>query len=328
MVKYSHCTRDNTLHDKAVSTLPGAIYDMKSEQPSMSYLQGLILVMAAGVFWSFMALGIRLIEEGTLWQILFYRSIALCVFLFFLIAVRSGWRPVAAIVQAGWAGIFGGFSLFLAFTGAIYSIQNTNVANAIFLFAAAPFIAAILGMLLLKERVQRATWIAMFFAVIGITVMVIDGFSVGQASGNLAALGSAIGFAMLTIALRWGKVRDMLPAIFLGGLFSTVIAAVFCLATNSGLQMPIQDTSIALSLGVFQLGVGLSLFTIGSRVVPAAELALLSMTEVVLGPVWVWLILGESTSIETLIGGAVLLLAIGGNAVAGIRRERRMRAFA
>ncbi len=182
-------------------------------------------------------------------------------------------------------------------------------------------------MLLLKERVQRATWIAMFFAVIGITVMVIDGFSVGQASGNIAALGSAIGFAMLTIALRWGKVRDMLPAIFLGGLFSTVISAFFCLATNSGLKMPIQDTSIALSLGVFQLGVGLSLFTIGSRVVPAAELALLSMTEVVLGPVWVWLLLGESTSIETLIGGAVLLLAIGGNAVAGIRRERRMRAF-
>ena len=302
---------------------------MNSETNSMSYFQGLTLVMAAGVFWSFMALGIRLIEQGTLWQILFYRSIALTVFLFFLIAVRSSWSPLEAIKQSGWAGVLGGFSLFLAFTGAIYSIQNTNVANAIFLFAAAPFMAAILGMLLLRERVQRSTWIAMFFAIIGITVMVIDGFSLGQASGNLAALGSAFGFAMLTIALRWGKVRDMLPAIFLSGLFSSLIAAAFCLVTETGFQMPPRDTSIALSLGVFQLGVGLTLFTIGSRVVPAAELALLSMTEVVLGPVWVWLILGESTSIETLVGGFVLLLAIGGNAIAGIRRERKLsRAYA
>lgn len=295
----------------------------------MSYFQGLALVMAAGVFWSFMALGIRLIDEGTLWQVLFYRSIALCVVLFLLIAWRSGWRPVSAVKQSGWAGVLGGFSLFLAFTGAIYSIQNTNVANAIFLFAAAPFMSAILGLWLLKERVPRATWIAMLFAIIGIMVMVIDGFSLGQASGNLAALGSAFGFAMLTIALRWGKVRDMLPAIFLSGLFSSIIAAVFCLGSDSGFLMPAQDTAIALSLGVFQLGVGLTLFTIGSRVVPAAELALLSMTEVVLGPVWVWWVLGESTTVETLIGGMVLLLAIGGNAVAGIRRERRLaRAYA
>ena len=297
---------------------------MKSESSSLTYFQGLTLVMAAGVFWSFMALGIRLIEDGTLWQILFYRSIALTAFLFLLISVRSGGRPVPVIVQSGWAGVIGGFSLFLAFSGAIYSIQNTNVANAIILFAAAPFMAAILGMVLLKEKVQRSTWIAMGFAIIGITVMVIDGFSVGQASGNIAALASALGFAMLTIALRWGKVRDMLPAIFLSGVFSSIIGGFFCLTTDAGLVMSGKDTTIALSLGVFQLGVGLSLFTIGSKVVPAAELALLSMTEVVLGPVWVWLVLNESTSIETLLGGLVLLMAIGGNAIAGIRRERRL----
>lgn len=297
---------------------------MTTEKPPLTYLQGLALVMGAGVFWSFMALGIRLIEQGTLWQILFYRSIALTVFLFVLIAVRSGGRPIPVIVRSGWAGVLGGFSLFLAFTGAIYSIQNTNVANAIFLFAAAPFMAAILGMLLLKERVHRSTWIAMSFGIVGITVMVVDGFSIGQASGNLAALASAFGFAMLTIALRWGKVRDMLPAIFLSGVFSSIIGGFFCLTSDAGIVMPVRDTIIALSLGVFQLGVGLTLFTIGSRVVPAAELALLSMTEVVLGPVWVWLILNESTSIETLVGGFVLLMAIGGNAVAGIRRERRL----
>ena len=297
---------------------------MKANDTSLSYFQGLALVMAAGFFWSFMALGIRLIDHGTLWQILFYRSIALTVFLFGLIAVRSGGRPIPLIMQSGWAGAVGGFSLFLAFTGAIYSIQNTNVANAIFLFAAAPFMSALLGMLLLKERVQRATWIAMSFAIVGITVMVVDGFSVGQASGNIAALASAFGFAVLTIALRWGKVKDMLPAIFLSGLFSSVIAALFCLTEGTGFSMSALDMSIALGLGVFQLGVGLTLFTIGSRVVPAAELALLSMTEVVLGPVWVWLILNETTSTEALIGGFILLMAIGGNAVAGIRRERKL----
>jgi DME family drug/metabolite transporter len=211
--------------------------------------------------------------------------------------------------------------LVMAFAGGIYAIQTTTVANAMFLFAAAPFLAAVLGWIILRESVRKATWVAMIFALIGIAVMVVNGVSAGQLGGNLSAIVSACGFAIFTIALRWGKLEDMLPAVFLAGVFAIFVAGGVCLLGGYGFDVPVNDIAIALSLGVFQVGLGLAVFTIGSKVVPAAELALLSMTEVLLGPLWVWLFIGETVSFYTLIGGVILMLALVGNAFSGLRRK-------
>jgi DME family drug/metabolite transporter len=151
---------------------------------------------------------------------------------------------------------------------------------------------------------------------------VVNGVSAGRLGGNLSAMVSAAGFAIFTIALRWGKLEDMLPAVFLGGIFSIIVAAGVCRFGGYGFDVPGNDIAIALSLGVFQVGLGLAVFTIGSKVVPAAELALLSMTEVLLGPLWVWLFIGETVSFYTLIGGIILMLALVGNAVSGLRRKQ------
>jgi len=291
------------------------------EVPRPSYLGGVVLVLLAGVFWSSMGLGVRLIEVANVWQILLYRSIALTLFLFVIIAWRSGSRPFTMIRKAGLAGVIGGGGLVLAFSGGIYAIQTTTVANAMFLFASAPFLAALFGWLLLRETVRGATWIAMLVAFMGIALMVANGISAGRLEGNLSALLGSVGFAIFTIALRWGKLEDMMPAVFLAGLFATGTAALACGLGGYGYTVPANDIGIALALGVFQIGVGLTIFTIGSKVVPAAELALLSMTEVLLAPVWVWLFVGETADPETLIGGAVLMLAIAGNAMTGLRRK-------
>ena len=112
-----------------------------------------------------------------------------------------------------------------------------------------------------------------------------------------------------------------MPAVFLAGLFALATASLVCAGGGYGLTIPPRDIAIAMSMGVFQVGLGLTVFTIGSRVVPAAELALLSMTEVLLGPLWVWLFLGETASLYTLGGGAILMLAIAGNALSGLRRK-------
>lgn len=288
---------------------------------SLSYFNGVLLVLMAGAFWSTMGLGIRYIEDANVWQILFYRSIALSIYLFVLISFRSRYKPFQIIKKAGLAGIIGGLGLVIAFAGGIYSIQTTTVANAMFLFASAPFFAAILGWVLLREGVRKATWVATLIAMCGITIMVIDGISLGRMVGNLAALFSALGFAIFTIALRWRKLEDMLPAVFLAGIFATLIALVVCISQNYTLQLSMNDILITLALGIFQVGTGLTIYTIGSKVVPAAELALLSMTEVLLGPLWVWIFVGETASLYTLIGGAILLLAIAGNALSGIRRK-------
>jgi len=280
-----------------------------------------LLVLLAGAFWSSMGLGIRMIEQANVWQILFYRSIALATFLFCIISIRSGYRPLRAIKSAGIAGAIGGVGLVFAFAGGIYAIQTTTVANAMFLFASAPFLAAVAGWLILREQVRRATWVAMLFAIVGIAIMVLNGFAAGRMAGNISALLSAAGFAVFTIALRWGRLEDMLPAVFLAGIFAIVTAALAVEAGGYGFSLPQNDILIAVAMGVFQVGMGLVIYTIGSRVVPAAELALLSMTEVLLGPLWVWIVVGETASFFTLLGGAILMLAIAGNAISGLRRK-------
>jgi DME family drug/metabolite transporter len=294
---------------------------IKIEAPNISYLNGVVLVLMAGVFWSTMGLGIRSIEVANVWQILFYRSWALGAFLFILITFRSGYKPIATIRKAGVAGAIGGMGLVLAFAGGIYAIQTTTVANAMLLFAAAPFLAAMLGWVILRESIRKATWVAMVFAMVGIAIMVLNGISAGRMGGNISAIISAIGFAIFTIALRWGKLEDMLPAVFLAGVFAIIVSAMVCQFGGYGFDVPANDIAIALSLGVFQVGLGLAVYTIGSKVVPAAELTLLSMTEVLLGPLWVWLFIGETASFFTLVGGSILMLAIAGNAISGLRRK-------
>ena len=286
-----------------------------------SYRHGVILVLLAGLCWSSMGLGIRFIETANVWQILFYRSLSLAPFLFLVIAVRSAGRPFLVIRKVGLAGLIGAIALVFAFTGGIFAIQATTVANAMFLFAAAPFLAALLGLFILRERVRTATWWAMVVAIAGIVLMVWEGISLGRMMGNIAALISSLGFAVFTVALRWRKVEDMMPTVFLAGVFAIVTAAAVCLSLGYSLVLPGRDILVASSLGIFQVGAGMVIYTIGSRAIPAAELALLSMIEVVLGPFWVWLFLGETAGVFTLLGGGVLLAAIAGNALSGLRNK-------
>ncbi len=284
-------------------------------------LRGVLLVFFAGVLWSTVGLGIRLIEDALVWQILFYRSFSLSLLLYVVIRLRTGRSPMRLALGMGLPGIIGGLALVAAYTGGIYAVQTTSVANAMLLFASAPFLAAILGLVILREPVRHATWVAILVACAGIGVMVWGKFGGAAMAGNLAALGSAFGFAVFTITLRWGKSGDMMPVVFLSGLFAILIMGIICLILGLPLILTPNDTGIALSMGVFQVGAGLVLYTLGSKTVPAAELTLLSLAEVVLGPIWVWLFIAEITTKNTMIGGAILLAAIIGNALSGMRRK-------
>ena len=286
-----------------------------------THKHGLLFVFAAGVLWSTVGLGIRMIEDAAVWQILLYRSISMSLFLYMVIRLRSGESPFLQIRRIGLPGVVAGLSLVAAYSGGIYAIQNTSVANAMLLFATAPFMAAVLGWLVLREPVRAATWIAIAVALGGILIMVSDKTGDVAVQGSLAALGSALGFAVFTVALRWGRSGEMLPSVFLSGLFAIVITFGICQFLKLSVVLSLQDGGVAMGMGVFQVGAGLILYTLGSRSLPAAELTLLSLAEVLLGPLWVWLFLNETASLNTLVGGAVLLIAIAGNAVSGKRRK-------
>src|SRR6056300_1360839 len=203
---------------------------MTSISPSSSYADahkyGVLFVFAAGVLWSTVGLGIRLIEDAVVWQILLYRSISMSLFLYVLIRVRSGESPFVQIRRVGAPAIIAGLSLVAGYSGGIYAIQNTSVANAKLLFATAPFMAAVLGWLVLHEPVRTATWVAIAVAIGGIAIMVADKSGSVALKGSLAALGSALGFSIFTVALRWGRTGEMLPAVFLSGLFAIIITLV------------------------------------------------------------------------------------------------------
>ena len=283
--------------------------------------RGIMFVCLAGVLWSTVGLGIRLIEDAQAWQILFVRSFSLSALLYVVIRLRAKQSPFKLVRMTGRAGVIGALALVAAYSGGIYSMRTTSVANAMLLFASAPFMAAILGLIVLGERVKAHTWLAIAVALMGIGIMVGDKTGSTAMVGNIAALASAFGFAVFTIALRWGKRGEMLPVVFLSGLFAIVIMGTICLLLELPLVLTQRDGSIALTMGVFQVGAGLVLYTLGSKSVPAAELTLLSLAEVILGPFWVWLFLGETVSSYTLAGGSVLLLAIAGNTVFSTRRK-------
>jgi len=286
-----------------------------------NHKHGVLFVFAAGVLWSTVGLGIRLIEDAVVWQILFYRSISMSLFLYVIIRLRSGESPFTQVHRAGFPAVIAGLSLVAAYTGGIYAIQNTSVANAMLLFATAPFMAAVLGWLVLSEAVRGATWISILVALGGIAIMVADKSGGVALLGSLAALGSALGFAVFTVALRWGRTGEMLPSVFLSGIFAFIIMFGICQYLDLSIVVSLNDGSVAMGMGVFQVGAGLVLYTLGSRSLPAAELTLLSLAEVLLAPLWVWLFLNETASVNTLVGGVVLLAAIVGNALSGKRRK-------
>jgi drug/metabolite transporter (DMT)-like permease len=174
--------------------------------------------------------------------------------------------------------------------------------------------------MVLGERVRPETWAAMAVALTGIFVMVRGDLSGGAMAGNIAALLSALGFAIFTVSLRWRGLSDTLPSVLLGGLFSILVGAIVATQLGQPLAVPLPDALWSMAMGAFTLSGGMVLYTLGSRVVPAAELALLSNIEVILAPLWVWLFLNETASPATFLGGAILLVAVTLNAISGARR--------
>jgi drug/metabolite transporter (DMT)-like permease len=280
------------------------------------YAWGIAMVAAAGALWSLIGIVIRLLEGMGTWQVLFWRSAGMIP----VLAAVVLWRGSALLRGIGPAKVTGALGLVAAFGGGIAAIQSLPLANAVFLFSAAPLLAALIGRIVLGEAVRPATWAAIALAAFGIWHM-IDGADLGTGAlaGQLAALGSALGFAIFTVALRAGRTVDMLPTVVLGGVFSMIVSAGMLALGGASPAAPLPGIAAAALMGALLLGLGMTLYTAGSRVVPAGELALLSQLEVILAPVWAWLILAEAPGSATLQGGAMIFGAILLNTLTGAR---------
>ena len=278
------------------------------------HLKGFLLVVLAATLWSFGALIVRYMvaAQSYQWQYLFFRGLTIAIVLLIYLIAREGAGLTDRIRRIGLSGLLGACGLVAAFSGFIWSITLTTAANTLFMLAATPFIAAFLGIMLLQEKIRHHTWVAMIVALVGMLVMVVEGLEAGNLFGNLMALVSAVGFAIFAVSLRWRKETPQFTTVALAGVLCALLTLVILFFDNNSLAMPHRNIYLSILHG-FIVGSGLILFSMGAKFLPAAELALLTMVEVIGGVLWVYLpIFGvhEVPSALTVIGGAIVLCAI------------------
>ncbi len=280
----------------------------------MTHLQAALLVMTGGLFMSFAGLVLRLIEEATPIQILVYRSFALALAVVVIACLKRRQSLRAFLASLNGEDVIMGLFMAGAFSFYVYSILNTTVASTLFLLAAGPFAAALIGWVWINERPRLVTLITMVVAIVGVGIMVWDGFASDRWFGNAMALVSVLCFSIALVYVRRCKRPDMLGGTFLGGAFASLGNAVLALILGQGLVLTAPDLAISLASGLLTIGIGMAFVIWGASHLPAAEVAILALTESVAGPLWVYFVLGETASLPVLVGGAIVMASVIGQA--------------
>ena len=282
---------------------------------SNSYFNAFILVFLAGLFWSFGAVTVRYMIDGHtyVFQYLFYRGISIAIILLIYLFLKEGISFYKNFLHIGISSILGGIFLATAFTGFIFSITMTTAAVTLFMLAAMPFIAAIVGYFILGETLRRSTLIAMIIAFFGVCVMIYNDTISGSALGAIIGFISASGFALYSVTIRWKPETPKFTTVVLAGLFCAIFSFfVLGFSFKPFAEMPKINSYLSLLHGLI-VASGLILYTLGAKHLPSAELTLLSLMEVVGGVLWVWIpIFGinEVPSSTVILGGIIITLAV------------------
>ena len=264
------------------------------------------IVLFAGILWSFGPLVVRHMDSPDLvpWQYIFGRGLTIFILLNLYLYFEEGKNFYKNYYKIGLSGIVGGSGLGVAMITFIYSITNTSAAVTLLCLAAMPFFTALLAFLFLRERISLNVWISIIIATAGILIMAIGNTGEKSLIGFVFGLTSSIGFSVFSVSLRWRKETPKFTTVAFAGFFCFVFASIMILSTGQAFFATSYNSSL-FSLHGFLVCSGLILYSIGSKAIPAAELTLLSLTEVVGGIFWVWLpILGinEVPSTNTIIG--------------------------
>ena len=275
--------------------------------------KGVVFILLAACGLSLGGLLVRH-ADASAWEIVFWRSVTMSLVLVAFLGHQHGWNILREVRRTGWAGLLCGCFLAATFFCFVAAVQSTTVANTVVIMSTTPFFAAVFGRLVLGEAVGRRTWIALAVSAVGVTIMCWDSLDTDHGmTGNLFALGLALSYAAHLVTLRavGGRV-DMVPSVLIAGVIAIVLALPFAwpLATSS------RSITVAVIMGTVQVGLPLILMTMAARYLAAAEVALLAMLEVILGPIWVWLVLGERPTALALVGGTLVMGALFGNTIA------------
>ncbi len=267
--------------------------------------KGSLLAFIAVIFITPDSLFIRLSNVDT-WGLVFYRGIIpfFTVFLGMLIIYKLNFFKI--LLSSGYHGLIyvGTFSITnITF---VVSIQNTNVANTLVMIATAPMLSAILGAIFLKEPPDKKTWISIIITFIAIIYIFSDSLKLGNFYGDVLGFITAIGLAVGAVTIRSAKSKNLVPAAVVGKLF----VATFALFFIESFVLENKDLIIVPLMCILCVAIPFVLVTIAPRFIPAEEVNLFFLLETIIGPIWVWMIIKEQPSLETLYGGAIIIITI------------------
>ncbi len=268
--------------------------------------------------WSSGALIARLVTTSP-WTTSLWRSLSASCFLALVLWMARGRGIVAQWRDGGRPVLAVAVCMAVSSTCFIFSLAHTSVANTLILMSTGPYVAGLLGWALLGERVALRTGVAMGVALAGAVVMVSSSYQRGALAGDLLAIVMAASFATATVLVRRHPEIQMAPAAAL----ATTLAALVALPLADPLDVAPRDLALLAFFGVGQFGAGFLLFVAGARWLPAATSSLIGLLETVLGPLWVWLVLGERPEAATLAGGALIVAALLANTLLDLVTPRR-----
>ena len=272
------------------------------------------IVLLAGLIWSFGPYVVRHIDqpETVPWQYLLTRGSVIFILLNVYLFANEGKKFINNYKKIGLSGIIGGVGLACAMITFIWSITNTTAAVTLLCLAAMPFITALLGFLFLKEKISLNVWIAIFVATIGIIIMSIGNSEKNSVFGLILGLVSAFGFSVFSVSLRWRKETPKFTTVAIAGLVCFLVSLTVIYFKGLNFLSSGKNESLFAVHGTL-VCLGMILYAIASKNIPAAELTLLSLTEIIGGVFWVWLPwlgINEIPTTNTIIGGFLIFLSI------------------
>jgi RarD protein len=272
------------------------------------------VVLMAGIFWSFGPYVVRNIDEAHTvpWQYLFTRGMVIFILLNFYLYMEEGLNFINNYKKMGASGLIGGCGLAMAMITFIWSITNTTAAITLLCLAAMPFITALLGFLFLKETISINVWVAIGIATTGIIIMAIGNHEKNTLTGFILGITSAVGFSIFSVSLRWRKETPKFTTVAVAGLICFLVSMIVIINKDLSLVSSSKNQALFATHGTI-VCLGMILYAIASKNIPAAELTLLSLTEVIGGIFWVWLPwlgINEVPGTNTIIGGFLIFLAL------------------
>ena len=287
-----------------------------------SHKKALLLMILAPTMWSMAGVFTRHLESARGFEVSFWRSLFAAIFVLIVLMWQHRRHTISKIVSLGRLGFVSGMMWAVMFSCFMLALTMTSVANALIVMSLSPLLTALFSRTFLHQLIPFRTWLAIAIAVVGMVWMFVDGFSQLDSKnllGVLVAMCVPLAASINVITMKkGGGAVDLIPAVFLGGVLSACAMLPMALPFSASLH----DIGLLAILGCFQLGLPCMLMVHAAKGLSAPELSLLSLSEVLLGPLWVWLVVGEVPANATLIGGSIVLFALVMNEIVALREDR------